>query len=162
MAATIGKAILFPAAVEALPGDSGDGLTSEVWWSPGHPFASSLTGQSAQEVADAYTESTGRQWTQPIGFVHSLFEVAADVLGRTQDIEDKQSILDAVVGTNLETLVGPVNWTVPGPVPNVTTTPLVGGQWALGAATSSTTCLIVDNSQTPSVPITGELKPIGG
>ena len=45
--ATIGKAILFPAAVEALDGDSGDGLTSEVWWSPGHPFTSSLTGDSS-------------------------------------------------------------------------------------------------------------------
>ena len=70
VAAAIGKAILFPAAVEALDGDSGDGLTSEVWWSPGHPFTSSLTGQTSQEVADAYTSETGRQWTQPIGFAH--------------------------------------------------------------------------------------------
>ena len=162
VAATIGKAILFPAAVEALDGDSGDGLTSEVWWSPGHPFSSSLTGQSAQEVADAYTAATDRQWTQPIGFVHSLFEVAADVLGRTQDIEDKQSILGAVTGTNLETLVGPVNWTVAGPVPNVTTTPLVGGQWVLGSGDFKYDLLVVDNSQTPSVPLTGEIKPIGG
>jgi branched-chain amino acid transport system substrate-binding protein len=137
-------------------------LTSEVWWSPGHPFSSSLTGQSAQEVADAYTSSTGRQWTQPIGFVHSLFEVAADVLGRTQDIEDKQSILDAVAGTNLETLVGPVNWTAAGPVPNVTTTPLVGGQWVLGSGDFRYDLLVVDNSQTPSVALTGEIKPIGG
>jgi len=160
--ATIGKAILFPAAVEALDGDSGDGLTSEVWWSPGHPFSSSLTGESAQEVADGYTSATGRQWTQPIGFVHSLFEVAADVLGRTQDIEDKQSILDAVVGTSMETLVGPVDWTTPGPVPNVTTTPLVGGQWVLGSGDFKYDLLVVDNSQTPSVPLTGEIKPIGG
>jgi branched-chain amino acid transport system substrate-binding protein len=25
----------------------------------------------------AYTQATGRQWTQPIGFVHALFEMAA-------------------------------------------------------------------------------------
>jgi branched-chain amino acid transport system substrate-binding protein len=160
--ATIGKAILFPTAVEALDGDSGDGLTSEVWWSPAHPFSSSLTGETSQAVADAYTASTGRQWTQPIGFVHSLFEIAADVLGRTQDIEDKQSILDAVVGTNLETLVGPVNWTAPGPMPNVTTTPLVGGQWVLGSGDYKYDLAIVDNSQTPAVPTTAEIKPIGG
>jgi branched-chain amino acid transport system substrate-binding protein len=56
-----------------------------VWWSPSHPFSSSLTDQSAQELADAYSEETGKQWTQPIGFAHALFEVAADVLTRSGD-----------------------------------------------------------------------------
>ena len=51
--ASIGKAILFPVAVEAL-GKNGNNLSSEVWWSPNHPFKSSLTGQSAKEIADAY------------------------------------------------------------------------------------------------------------
>ena len=41
--ASIGKAILFPVAVEAL-GENGHNLSSEVWWSPSHPFKSSLTG----------------------------------------------------------------------------------------------------------------------
>jgi branched-chain amino acid transport system substrate-binding protein len=45
-AASIGKAILFPQAVEAL-GDAGNNLSSEVWWSPSHPFKSSLNGLSA-------------------------------------------------------------------------------------------------------------------
>ncbi len=49
---TMAKAILFPSAVEAL-GDLGDGLASEIWWTPGHPFTSSLTGISAQELADS-------------------------------------------------------------------------------------------------------------
>jgi branched-chain amino acid transport system substrate-binding protein len=35
-AASIGKAILFPVAVEAL-GKNGNNLSSEVWWSPNHP-----------------------------------------------------------------------------------------------------------------------------
>jgi len=61
-AASIGKAILFPQAVEAL-GDTGHNLSSEVWWSPNHPFKSSLNGLSAGEVAAAYTEATSRQWT---------------------------------------------------------------------------------------------------
>jgi len=160
VAATIGKAILFPAAVDALDGDSGDGLTSEVWWSPGHPFSSSLTGQTSAEVAEAYTSATSRQWTQPIGFVHSLFEVAADVLGRTADIDDPEAILAAVLGTNMQTIVGPVNWTAPGPVPNVTTTPLVGGQWVLGGDFKYD-LVVVDNTQTLSVPTTGEIKAIG-
>ena len=50
---SIGKALLFPTSIEAL-GDLGDGLSTEVWWSPSHPFKSSLTGQSARQVADDY------------------------------------------------------------------------------------------------------------
>ena len=53
-AASIGKAILFPVAVEAL-GDAGHNLSSEVWWSPSHPFSSSLNGMSAGELAAGYT-----------------------------------------------------------------------------------------------------------
>ena len=80
--ASIGKAILFPVAVEAL-GKNGNNLSSEVWWSPNHPFKSSLTGQSAKQIAEAYEKSSGKQWTQPIGFVHALFELAVDVVKRS-------------------------------------------------------------------------------
>jgi branched-chain amino acid transport system substrate-binding protein len=75
-AASIGKAILFPQSVEAL-WDAGHNLPSEVWWSPSHPFQSSITGQTAADLAGGYAAATGRQWTQPIGFVHALFEVGA-------------------------------------------------------------------------------------
>ena len=57
-AASIGKAILFPQAVEAL-GDQGHNLSSEVWWSPTHPFNSSLNGRSAGELAGSLFE---RDW----------------------------------------------------------------------------------------------------
>ncbi|MCA3534883.1 MAG: ABC transporter substrate-binding protein, partial [Rhodobacter sp.] len=73
---TIGKALLFPSVIEGL-GDRGIGLTSEVWWSPNHPFKSSLTGLSSADLAGGYTAATGRPWTQPIGFKHALFEVVA-------------------------------------------------------------------------------------
>jgi branched-chain amino acid transport system substrate-binding protein len=159
-AATIGKAILYPANVEALDGNSGDGLTSEVWWSPQHPFKSSLTGDTAQAMTDAYTSVTGRQWTQVVGFTHSLFEVAVDVLSRTQDIDDREAVKAALAGTNMETLVGAVNWTSGGPVPNVSTTPLVGGQWRLGGDFKYD-LMIVDNSQFPDVATTAEIVPIG-
>ena len=45
--ASIGKAILFPVAVEAL-GRDGNNLSSEVWWSPSHPFKSSLNGMTVE------------------------------------------------------------------------------------------------------------------
>ena len=55
---TVAKALLFPASVAALGGRA-DGLSSEIWWSPSHPFKSGLTGQSAKELCDAYEHSTG-------------------------------------------------------------------------------------------------------
>ncbi len=63
---------------------SGNNLSSEVWWTPNHPFKSSLTGQIGQAARRRLTRRrTRQQWTQPIGFVHALFEVAVDVLKRT-------------------------------------------------------------------------------
>ena len=50
---TLGKALLFPGAVEAL-GELGEGLSTEVWWSPSHPFTSSLTKESAARLAVSY------------------------------------------------------------------------------------------------------------
>lgn len=124
--ATIGKALLFPSSVEAL-GPIANNLSTEVWWSPSHPFTSSLTDQSARELADQYTQQTGEQWTQPIGFVHALFEVAVAALTGA-DGTDKQAVADALAGLEVSTVVGDLAWGA-GPVPNVAKTPLVGGQW---------------------------------
>src|SRR5450755_3137351 len=124
---TIGKALLFPSVVTSL-GERGEGLTSEIWWTPSHPFKSGLTGQSAKDLCDAYTKATGRPWTQPIGFKHALFEVAIDVLKRAKDLGDPKAIRDAIAATDYQSIVGPVKWTGK-PVKNVTKTPLVAGQW---------------------------------
>ena len=85
---TIGKALLFPSVINSL-GARGNGLTTEVWWTPNHPFKSGLTGQSAAQLADAYVKATMRPWSQPIGFQHALFEVAIDVLKRAKAPEPK-------------------------------------------------------------------------
>jgi branched-chain amino acid transport system substrate-binding protein len=157
MVASVGKALLFPSAVEAL-GDQGAGLSTEVWWSPTHPFTSSLTDQSAQELADAYSEDTGKQWTQPIGFAHALFEVAADVLTRSGDPSDPQAVVDALADTQLDTVVGDLDWSA-GPVPNVAKTKLVGGQWRTGTDYPYE-IVIVANDDLPDVPTGGSVEPI--
>ena len=90
---TIGKALLFPSVIKSL-GPRGNGLTSEIWWTPNHPFKSGLTGQSCRELTDAYTKATNRPWTQPIGFQHALFEVAIDVIKRAKNLGDPKSILE--------------------------------------------------------------------
>ena len=151
---TIGKALLFPSVIESL-GERGDGLSSEVWWSPAHPFASSLTGASARELAEGYTAQSGRPWTQPIGFKHALFEVVADVVARSEDLEDYEANLAAITSTNLDTIVGNVNW-ANGPINNVTKTPLVAGQWQKEG--DNFDLKIVANSHAPDIPLTGELK----
>ncbi len=150
---TIGKALLFPSVVESF-GDRAVGLTSEVWWSPGHPFSSSLTGESAKELANSYTANSGRPWTQPIGFKHALFEVVADVIKRADDLENSQAIVSAIAATNLNTIVGPVNW-AKGPINNVTKTPLVAGQWQRDG--KDIDLKIVANSAAPYIPLTGKL-----
>jgi len=107
---TIGKALLFPSVIESL-GGRGNGLSSEIWWTPHHPFKSGLTGQSCQQLTDAYTKRSNRQWTQPIGFQHALFQVAIDVLKRAKNPGDPKSIVDAVVATNYQSIVGRIQWT---------------------------------------------------
>ena len=153
---TIGKALLFPSVIDSL-GQRGDGLTSEIWWTPHHPYKSGLTGQSAKDLTDAYMKATNRPWTQPIGFQHAMFEVAIDVLKRTKDVNDPNSILDAIVTTNYKSIVGPVQWTGQ-PVKNVTKTPLVAGQWQ--RKDGKFDLIIAENKTAPDIPVGGKLRPL--
>jgi branched-chain amino acid transport system substrate-binding protein len=158
-AASIGKALLFPDSIQALGAD-GVGLTSEVWWSPHHPYTSSLTGASAQQLADAYTADTGLQWTQPIGFIHALFEVVIATLV-TAGSTEPQAIVDAVSALSLDTVVGPVAWGgADNPSPNIAKTKLVGGQWREADTPTGYDLIVVDNSGNPDVPTAGEVEPI--
>lgn len=156
-AATVAKAILFPGAVEAL-GDAGHNLSSEVWWSPSHPFASSVLGSSAEKLATDYTASTGKQWTQPIGFVHALFELATDVLKRTAEIGNPEAVVAAIAATKLDTVVGPIDFSTSG-IKNVAKTPLVGGQWRLREGeTAKYDITIVSNTLATNIPVAGEMQ----
>jgi branched-chain amino acid transport system substrate-binding protein len=156
--ASVGKALAFPAFLEAM--GNAEGVSSEVWWSPSHPFKSSLTGASAAQLCDEYQARTGRQWIQPLGFVHALFEVAASVLKRAGDVGDRQALADAIKATRLDTIVGRVDWTrVQADFPNVSRTPLVGGQWRRGRRWPFE-LEIVSNTSHPEIPATGTLQPI--
>jgi branched-chain amino acid transport system substrate-binding protein len=157
---TVAKAILFPQSVEAL-GEAGHNLSSEVWWSATHPFKSSLTGQSAADLAADFTAKTSRPWTQPIGFVHSLFEVAANVMGRVSDPTDADAIATAIAATDIDTMVGKVAWKGEGLPPfaatNVAKTPLVGGQWRR-KDDGTFDLVIVDNQTAPAIPTGGTME----
>ncbi len=129
-AMTVAAALLFPGGIEAL-GPLGDGMSSEVWWTPAFPFKSTLTGQVSRDIADAWEAEQGRQWTQPLGYSHAIWEVAIDILKRSTNPLDRTANRDAMVATNLDTLIGNVNFSA-GPHPNVSTTPIFGGQWVKG------------------------------
>jgi branched-chain amino acid transport system substrate-binding protein len=154
---TIAKALLFPAAVESI-GARADRLTTEVWWSPHHPFRSSLTGQSAADLCADYERTTGKQWTPPLGFKHALFDVTVDVLKRVKNIDSPESVLEAIRATHCSTVVGPVAWTGK-PVRNVCTTPLVGGQWE-SAQRRHFNLVIVNDKHAEEIPAQSELRAI--
>jgi branched-chain amino acid transport system substrate-binding protein len=159
-AVTVGKALLFPQSVEAL-GEIGHNLSSEVWWSPAHPFKSSLTGATTAEVAAAFSAEMNRPWTQPIGFTHSLFEMAANVMSRVSDAGDADAVTAALAATNLDTIVGRIAFDGAGLPPfaakNICKTPLVGGQWRRnGDGTFG--LVVVDNTTAPNVPTGGTME----
>lgn len=126
---TMGKCILMPTAVNTLAeeGLNPDGWSSEIWWGPDFPFKSSLTGQSARELCDAWTESTGKQPTMVLGFVHAGFEIAIDALRRAQTL-DKEKLRKAIEDTDLDTVIGHIRFNQD----HYCETPLVGGQWRKG------------------------------
>jgi branched-chain amino acid transport system substrate-binding protein len=149
---TIDKALAFPATIAAL-GDRGDGLSTEISWTPNFPFKSGLTGQTARELAAAYMSAARRPWTQPLGYQHAVFEVAIDVLKRAKGL-DAKSILDAVIATNYQSIVGLVKWTGQ-PVKTVTKTPLVAGQWQRKEVAFD--LVITENKTAPQIPVGGKL-----
>lgn len=156
--ATIGKALLLPSAIEAL-GEIGNNLGTEVWWTPTYPFSSSLTGQSAAELAAAYEGATTKQWTQPLGFSEALFEVAAAAVVAAGS-NDKAAIAEAMKTLKVSTIVGDLDWTS-GPVPNVAKTPIAGGQWrAVEGGAYPFDLVIVDNSLYPNIPTAGTVEPL--
>ena len=125
--ATVAKAILFPRDIEALGGNLPNGLTSEIWWSPHHPFKSSLTGETPKQLCDTWEKDTGKQWIAPLGFKYAGFEIAADTLKRAQSL-DKNKIRKAIAATDMNTIIGPVKFNEQ----NYCETPLVGAQWRKG------------------------------
>lgn len=149
--ATIAKACLFPSDVGALGGNLPNGITTEVWWSPYHPFKSSLSGESAKDLCNAWTKETGKQWTQPIGFKYAAYEILADALRRAQTL-DKNKVRDALAETLLDTIVGRVKYNEK----NFSETPLVGGQWVKGTKWPWE-LEIVDNINHPEIPKTAKM-----
>jgi branched-chain amino acid transport system substrate-binding protein len=148
--ATIGKALLFPVSINAIGGELPLGLTTEIWWSPHHPFKSSLTGQTPKELCDLWSKETGKQWTAAVGAKHYAWERAYDALVRGQTLE-KTRLLEAIASTDMKTAI--FNDHVKYNKEHYCPTPLVGGQWMKGKEWPWD-LEIISNKQNPEVPLT--------
>jgi branched-chain amino acid transport system substrate-binding protein len=155
---TIAAGLLFPSSVGNL-GERGNGMTTEVWWTPAFPYKSSITGQTAAEIAESYTAATGNQWTQPLGYDHALFEVGIAALKGASNPKDKTAVRDAIAALTLDTVVGKVDFKG-SPLKNIGVTHISGGQWQKADGKFPFDLKVVDNSMNPTVPVQGKLLPL--
>jgi branched-chain amino acid transport system substrate-binding protein len=155
--ATVAKVLLFPADTAAL-GPLVKNIATDSWWGPYMPYKSSLTGQSAKALADAYTASTGNQWVQSIGSTYSLFEVAKEAFTAVTDPHDKAAVAKALHAVSYSGMCGAIDF-ASGPAPGVGIIKPVGAQWKPGTSKYPFEMVVVDNSLNPAVPIGGKLEP---
>jgi branched-chain amino acid transport system substrate-binding protein len=152
--ATISKALLFPSAADAL-GPLVDNVVSPLWWTPSFPYKSSLDGTTAAAFAAAYKTSTGQQWTQPMGFLYAISEIAVAALKAASDPTDAQAVASAIGSLKGEAITGSYDFTS-GPVPHVSQVPELLAQWR--PASSGYELVVIDNSLLPAVPVQGKLE----
>jgi branched-chain amino acid transport system substrate-binding protein len=145
---TMGRAFLFPADANANQPAIADGLSNEVWWSPWHPFTSSIDGMTCAELAAKYEETQNTGWSAPMGYKYAGLEIAVDALTRAASL-DPEKIRDAIGETDLDTIVGHIKYD---PETHVAPTPIVGGQWKLNAAGDAVELMIVYNKTNPDIP----------
>ncbi|HEX3782910.1 MAG TPA: ABC transporter substrate-binding protein [Pseudonocardiaceae bacterium] len=130
-----------------------DGVATPVYWSPRHPYRSSLDGLTCAELAVDYQRGTGQAWLQPLGMAYALFEVAHRVLGVARGSAEIAAELDR---TRLATIAGTLDWTT-GPAKGVARVRLASGQWQRGD-TGTAELNVVANDRVPEVPVTAELR----
>ena len=147
---TIAKALLFPGGVQAL-GKSANGMSTEIWWSPAYPFKSSLTGQTARQLADAYTAATQKEWTQPIGVMHALVEAGIAALKASGDPKNPQKVADAIRNMKQDTVIGRLDFAGSG-IKNVSKMRVVGGQWIIDDK-GKLDIVVTHNGTAPEIPV---------
>lgn len=157
--ATIAKALLFPGGVAAL-GPKAHGMSTEIWWSPAYPFKSSLTGQTARQLANAYMAETKKEWTQPIGVMHALVEAGVAALKASGNPKDPKKVADAVRSMKLDTVIGRLDFAGSG-IKNVSKMRVVGGQWIIDAK-GKLDIYVTHNGTAPEIPVQRKFELLKG
>jgi branched-chain amino acid transport system substrate-binding protein len=154
--ATVAKVMLFPSEAEAL-GQLTNNIATDFWWSPSHPYKSVFDGKSAKQLADDFAAETGKQWTQALGSIYSLFEIAVQALKTASDPKDRKEVAANLRNMKIDCMSGKLDFTA-GPEPGIAIQHPVGGQWRKGSK-FPWDVVIVDNSGNKAVPIGGDLLP---
>ncbi|HEY3871979.1 MAG TPA: ABC transporter substrate-binding protein [Actinocrinis sp.] len=152
--ATVAKVMLFPSEAVSL-GLLSNNISTDVWWSPYNPYKSSLDGTTAKQLSDAFSVATGQEWTQSIGSVYSLFEIAFQALKTASDPTDHEDVAHQLKTMKIDGISGPLDFTA-GPQPGIALQKICGGQWRPGT-TVPWEMYIVDNTYNPDVPVNGDL-----
>ena len=106
---------------------------------------------------DDYASDSGKQWTQALGSVYSLFEIAIQAFKDSSDPKDKDDVADKLQNMKINCISGDLDFTA-GPQPGIAIQHPVGGQWRPGTK-FPWDITIVDNSANSAVPIGGDLQP---
>jgi branched-chain amino acid transport system substrate-binding protein len=159
--ATVAKVLLFPTDAYAL-GSKVYNIATDAWWVPELPWTSSLTGQTCQELATAFTAAGLGQPSQNISN-YTLFEIAHAALTSVNNPHDKAELSAALFKVKLpQAIAGPLDYTSTNlktnPAPGVAITPPVGIQWQKGTK-YPLEYKVVDNTLQPNAKITGDLLP---
>src|SRR6516165_10096556 len=156
--ATVAKVLLFPPDAYAM-GASVENVATDSWWVPSLPWHSSFTGQSCQQLADAFTADGLGQPNANISN-YTLFEIAHVALTAVNNPHDKAEVAAALHKVVIpDAVAGPVDFTSSkNPAPGVVVTPPVGIQWQKGTK-YPLEAKVVDNTLLPHATITGDLQP---
>jgi branched-chain amino acid transport system substrate-binding protein len=155
--ATVAKVLLFPADTVPL-GPLVNNIATDSWWGPYMPNTSSLDGESAKQLAEAYQSASGKQWLQTLGSVYSLFEIAQKAFTSVDTPRDRLAVATALRKLNYSGISGVLDFTR-GPVPGVALQQPVGVQWKEGVGRFPYEMVVVDNSLNPAVRIGADLRP---
>ena len=162
--ASVGKAILFPVAVEAL-GKDGNNLSSEVWWSPSHPFKSSLNGSRAPRARRRAIEAgdqAGNGRSRSASSIRCSRWRSTCSSARRASATPRRSSRRSPRPTSTPWSArcnGTAQDLPPFAAKNVAKTPLVGGQWRLKDG-GKYDIVITDNQTAPDIPVGGKMEPI--
>lgn len=153
----LAKAGLFSAEFEAM-GSLGTGIHSGAYWDRSFPFNSPSTGLSNMQLADNYEKVSGKGWNQQLGATASLFDAALAAVRACSNPKDRAALSKSLSTLKTETAVGLVDFTN-GPVPNCTSTGLVGVQWkpAKVGSKNKFEAQIVSNAAHSRVPVTSKM-----
>jgi branched-chain amino acid transport system substrate-binding protein len=154
--ATVAKVLLFPADTVAL-GPLVNNIATDSWWGPYMPTTSSLDGESAQQLAEAYQAASGKQWLQTLGSVYSLFEIAQKAFASVDTPRDRKAVAMALQKLNYSGISGVLDFAA-GPVPGVAIQQPVGVQWKEGSGRFPYEMVVVDNTLNPAVKIGADLS----